>query len=147
MAEVALTRIQAGGETKWVMTPAGVMQVDEKNSTPPTVFMPGDTVKGLSKEDMDSLRANGSVGDASLLQTVANSTAAILQSAEAEQLAQSDLEAASGYAVNAPPSAPPGEEEIAKAHAIRTDQVARAAGDKPTTEAPSNEEDQPKKAK
>jgi hypothetical protein len=141
MAEVALTSIRYGPEGEYDA------QGNYKEKKPTQVINPGEKVTGLSKEQMDELRANGAVGDESLLVTSAQSTAAVLQSEETEHLAEADLAAAGLHTVNVPPPDPASEDEVAKAHALRTDQVARAAGEEPTTESPSNEEDQPKAAK
>jgi hypothetical protein len=141
MGEVALTTIKHGAKGHYDQN--GNYEVTE----PSKVINPGEKVTGLSTSEMDELRAAGAVGDVSLLVTSAQSTAAVLQSEEAEHLAESDLALASQNIVNVPPPAPASENEVAEAHALRTDQVARAAGEEPTVKAPSNEEDKPKAPK
>ena len=124
MAEVALNRIAYGVKSKRL--PDGSLE----EVSPMQYVEVGESLpSGFDAKAKDELRAAGSLGDESLLRTTAQSTPAVLQSQEYAGQVEADAAAASARQVL--PATPPTEDEIAKAHRIRTDEVLRESGDDP----------------
>jgi hypothetical protein len=139
MGEVALSRIEYGAKSKRL--PDGSYEEVQ----PAKVVMPGESLPsgGFTDAQKDELRAAGALGEEVLLRTNAQSTAATLQSEEFSAQSQADL--AGAKARSAVPASPPTEEEIAKAHRLRTDEVLRESG-KDVDAAVAEEEKAAKKA-
>lgn len=132
MGDVALTRIKYGGSVKRDAF-GNIIERTESKYVEVGQSLPS---SGFTKDQVQELKAAGAIGDPSLLNTVARSTTAVLQSAEAEANAEALRAASPPVAATTPPS----EDDIAKAHAVRTDQVSRAEGEDPAKVAESEAE-------
>ena len=120
MGEVALSRIEYGRKASYDRDRGTWTETDGPSYVEAGQPLPS---KGFTKEQKDELRRSGSLGDESLLRTTAQSTPAVLQSPETAQLLAADAEANAARAVI--PGTPATEDEIAKAHRLRTDETLR----------------------